>query len=291
MEAITCNCCYSIIHKPLHQCCNGHVLPCAGCTKKMKAHECPQCKERFDVLKPVRCLFIEQMAEGLSFPCVECSKNFPYCDLTAHTMDCAGKAVLCSIADCKHESVLWNEALDHLRQAHKLHGPVTRVLMPAQKIMQGSAFVGKSYVFESGNVDGSRIYFLRQYKNGPAARFTLRITQYPTPVTTFLTTTVQAVGAGVALTDIYSTGEYLLVNEHQLAAWSKGVTQPLHDCDYYDGDYYNLTMHIEAEGNADGVVEIGNNYLAFSDSDVDSEEEEATRPLGFELAEGEEGDY
>jgi len=63
-EAITCSCCYSIIHKPLNQCCNGHVLPCAGCTKKMQEQECPQCRERFDVDRPIRALFLEQMAEG-----------------------------------------------------------------------------------------------------------------------------------------------------------------------------------------------------------------------------------
>jgi len=147
--------------------------------------------------------------------------------LAAHTLYCTDKDnVTCRFTGCKHKSTVWSEALEHLDKAHEMRVVANGVSLYQVCVDSGKtpACISDGNIINSASVDGGlRIFFVSQYKKGPAGRFKLMIHEATAEAfadnsyRVFVASSVQAVVGNADVKEVYESGEYLAVTESQLS--------------------------------------------------------------------------
>ncbi|XP_059628839.1 E3 ubiquitin-protein ligase SINAT2-like [Cornus florida] len=91
---LECPVCFNLMHPPIHQCLNGHVL-CSTCKAKV-LNICPICRQR---LGSIRCLSLEKVMETLGLPsrCSNfgCQDIIPIHSKLRHEQNCRFRPYKC----------------------------------------------------------------------------------------------------------------------------------------------------------------------------------------------------
>ncbi|XP_067121342.1 E3 ubiquitin-protein ligase sina-like, partial [Centruroides vittatus] len=115
---LSCPICYTVVHPPVYQCTNGHIV-CSSCRQRITT--CPTCRE---TLGHIRSLVAEQIASTLQLPCTNesygCTALLKEADRATHENTCPFRPVDCpfTLHNCNWKGELTN-VLSHIQQEHK----------------------------------------------------------------------------------------------------------------------------------------------------------------------------
>ncbi|KAK6163737.1 hypothetical protein DH2020_000601 [Rehmannia glutinosa] len=118
-ELLECPICMNVMHRPIHQCPNGHTL-CSKCQSKVRC--CPICRHE---LGNIRCLALECVAESLELPCkyqiLGCQDIFSYHGQLWHEQNCKFRPYNCPYAGAEcHVTGDIPFLVAHLKSDHKV---------------------------------------------------------------------------------------------------------------------------------------------------------------------------